>query len=271
MHKFNILIMLVLFYAACSNHREDYVARVGNSYLTNEDLSRMLPDGGLSKNVDKNYLNSFVSTWLNKEILYQKARQYHFDREEGVRAKVADFYRDLTIDSYVRYYLQTSVIIDESEIRDYYFKNKCSYIRDRDEAKIVHVLVQDFNDAMAIKSALAARNKSALDSFYRKYEFETAVVRRGESLGEIDRNIFETSPRSIIGPIASPYGFHIVDVLARYSAGSARSIDEVRDEINQLLTSKKIHEQYDHLVDSLLQDANYEIKDENIMTFMGSR
>jgi len=271
LHRLKFLLLLMLIVASCSKKKDDYIARVGNVYLTKDVLIRMLPDGGLAKNIDKNYVNSLVSTWVNKEILYQKARQYHFDREESVRAKVADFYRDLTIDSYTRYYLHTNVTIDENEIRDYYLKNKNSFVRDRDEAKIVHVLVQDFNDAMAIKSALTTRNKTALDSFYRKYKFETAVVRRGESLGEIDRNIFETLPRSIIGPIASPYGFHLVEVLARYSSGSKRTIDEVRDEISQLLTSKKIQNQYDSLVDSLLRNANYEIKDENISTFLGSR
>lgn len=271
MRNIFILLAIIIIYSTCSNHKDEYIARVGNTYLTKEDLMRMLPDGGLTKNVDKNHLNSLVSNWVNKEILYQKAHQYHFDREEGVRSKVADFYRDLTIDSYVRYFLQTNVSIDESEIRDYFLKNKNSFTRDRDEAKIVHVLVQDFNDAMAIKLALTSRNKGALDSFYSKYKFETSVVGRGESLGEIDRNIFETSPRSIIGPIASPYGFHIVEVLSRYTAGSTRNIDEVRDEISQLLTSKKILDRYDMLIDSLIRNANYEIKDENITNFLGSK
>lgn len=270
MRKDFLLMIFIFLWAACGNHKEDYIARVGNAYLTNEDLTRMLPDGGLSKDIDKNYLNSVVSNWINKEILYQKARQYHFDREEGVQARVADYYRDLTIDSYVRFFLQTNVTISEDEIRDYYLKNKKSFIRDREEAKIVHVLVEDFNDALAIKSAITSRNKNALDAFYSKYKFETSVVKRGESLEEIDRNIFETSPRSIIGPIASNYGFHIVEVLARYPIGSTRTIDEVRDEIYQILTQKKIQDRYNALVDSLVQSANYEIKDENISNFLNS-
>ncbi|MFH1214815.1 MAG: peptidyl-prolyl cis-trans isomerase [Candidatus Neomarinimicrobiota bacterium] len=269
--RYLIFFTLLFSFSLCSKSKDQYIARVGNVYLNQEDLIKMLPDGALNKNLTKNHLNSIVSSWVNKEILYQKARQYHFDREEGVRAQVADFYRDLTIDSYVRYFLQTSVTISEDEIRDYYLKNKNSFIRDCDESKITHVLVQEFNDAMAIKSALLTHNKNDLDSFYSKYNFETIVVKRGESLSEIDQNIFETRPRTIIGPIASPYGFHIVEVLARYSVGSTRTIDEVRDEINQLLTRIKIQERYDVLVDSLIHSANYEIKDENITNFLSNK
>lgn len=271
MRNIYFFFFLFIFITACSKQKNEYIARVGKTYLTKEDLAKMLPDGGVTKNIDKNHLNSLVSSWVNKEILYQKARQYHFDRDESVRSKVADFYRDLTVDSYVRYFLQSNVSIDENEIRDYYLKNKGGFIRDRDEAKITHVLVHDFNDAMAIKSALVSHNKDILDAFYLKYIFETSVVKRGESLGEIDQNIFETTPRSIIGPISSPYGFHIVEVLARYNSGTTKTIDEVRDEINQILTRKKIQDKYEVLVDSLVRNSNYEIKDENITNFLSNK
>lgn len=267
-----IYFLLILSgFSACSRPRGEYIARVGKSYLYKENLLNMLPDGRLSNNIDKNQLNSLVSSWVNKEILYQKACQYHFDRDESVRARVADFYRDLTIDSFVRYYLQTNISIDENEIHNYYLKNKSSFVRDREEAKITHVLIQDFSDAMAIKSAMLNHNKNELDAFYLKYKFETSIVKRGESLSEIDQNIFETAPRSIIGPISSAYGFHIVEVLDRYNSGSVKTIDEVRDEINQLLTRKKIQDQYNNLVDSLIQSASYEIKDENIINFLSNR
>ncbi len=271
MRRFLLIVFCLSLLHSCSKKNDEYIARVGRSYLTQSDLLKMLPNGQLTDNIDKNYLNSLVSSWINKEILFQKACQYHFDQDDNVRAKVADFYRDITIDSYVRYFLQTTVNIDDAEIRNYYLNNKNSYIRDRDEAKITHVLVHDFNDALAIKAALASHSKESLDVFFKKYKFETAIVKRGESLGEIDQNIFETAPRSIIGPISSPYGFHIVEVLARYNSGTLKTLDDVRDEIFQLLTQKKIQDQYEILIDSLAHNANYEIKDENITNLLSNR
>ena len=266
---FALLFSFILSW--CSKDKDQYIARVGPAYLTREKLSQMLPDEGLSNKLSKNYINSVVSAWVTREILFQKAKQYHFEREENIKAKVADFYRDLTIDAFTRYYLQTNVTISESEIRDYYLKNKNSFIRDRDEAKITHVLVQDFNDAMAVKTALQNRKKGELDALIKKYNFESKIIRRGESLGEIDQNVFEAGLRVLIGPIASSYGYHIIEVLERYQAGSLRSIDMVRDEIMQTLTQVKIQKNYNQLVDSLVNNADFEIRDENIANFLSSR
>jgi hypothetical protein len=58
---------------SCSRHKNDYIARVGKSFLTKDDLVKMLPEGAITKNTDKNLVNSLVSSWVNKEILYQKA------------------------------------------------------------------------------------------------------------------------------------------------------------------------------------------------------
>lgn len=272
MNKFYFfLLSSLLFFFSCSRHHDDYLARVGRSFLTKEDLAKMLPDAGLNPNISKNNVNSVVSSWVKKEVLFQQARSYHFDRDENIRARVNDFYRDLVIDAFIKYYLQTNVAISEDEIRNYYLQNKNSFIRDREEARVTHVIVQDFNDAMAIKTALASHNKAELDKFLQKYNFETKTVRRGESLSELDRTIFETSPRNILGPIATNYGYHIVEVLARFPVGSVRSLDEVRDDIYQKITQMKIQANYDRLLDSLLKDADYEIRDDNITNFLSKQ
>jgi hypothetical protein len=260
--------LLLFLCLSCHNRKINYIARVGNEYLTAEELLQKLPESSTMSPLSKNYVNSFVSAWVKKEVLFQQAKAMHFDRDPLIKARVEEYYRDLVIDAYVKYYFQTNITISEEEIRDYYLKNKNSFLRTREAVQITHVLVQDFNDAMAIKAALANHNKEQLDKYLSKYRFETKSVQRGESLSELDRTIFETPPRTILGPIATNYGYHIVEVLERYPLGSMKTLDEVRDEIYQILTQIKIREYYDQLITNQLKDADFEIKDDNLTNIM---
>ncbi|MFA4838311.1 MAG: peptidyl-prolyl cis-trans isomerase [Candidatus Neomarinimicrobiota bacterium] len=266
-----LLLVLIPFLFSCGTHSDEdnVIARVGKSALTQKDLQKMIPETRDLLSVNENFINAVVSNWVRKEMLYQKAKEYHFDRDEYLRVKVDHFLRDLTIDSYVRYLLQNNIKIAETEIVDYYSLNKTSFVRDKDEAKISHAVVKNFDEALKIKSTLVARNSDELDKLFTKYPFETKVIRRGESLEELDKTIFSGGPKQVCGPIASDYGFHIVEVLAINKAGTIRPVEEVRDEIIQRLTEQKIQEEYSQYVNSLLSTVNYEINQKNISKFLG--
>ncbi|MBU1066032.1 peptidyl-prolyl cis-trans isomerase [bacterium] len=210
------------------------------------------------------YLKSLTSNWIKNEILYQQAEKYHFDKEESIQYKMGNFKKQLIIDSYVHYLLQTNINVSENEIRNFYFQNRSSFLRDVDEAKVSHLIVEDFDESNRIKNILRSRNRREIDQLFNNYTFETKVVRRGESIKELDKTIFESTPRTVIGPIPSDYGYHIIEVISRSKAGSIRSIDDVRNEILQKLTQAKIQDYYNAYIDSLFSITDYEIKYENL-------
>jgi parvulin-like peptidyl-prolyl isomerase len=264
--RLQAFIPVLLFFSLCSkNHVPvDYLARVNDTYLTKDDLLKILPDPDNTKFADKDYIKSIISSWIENEIIYQRAKKYHFDRDESILYKVKKYEKELIIDSYIRYLMQSNVTVTENEIRDYYFKNRSSFTREFDEATVSHVVVNDFDEANRIKSVLESKKRSELDRLFQKHNFETKTISHGGAIKEIDRTIFETTPRRILGPIPTDYGYHIIEVLSRYRAGSVRSIDEVRDEILQQITQSKIQERYTALIDSLISSTDIEIRDENI-------
>lgn len=262
-----ILLLLLLFaFSFCSKTDKptNYIARVNDVYLDSDYLQKMYPDtdGEFSSNDD--YIKSIVSSWVKNEILYQQAKKHHFDKDESIQYKVQNYKKQLIIDSYVHYLLQTSIQVSEDEIRNFYIKNRRSFLRDVDEAKVSHLIIEDFDEANRIKNILRSRNRRDIDQLFNKYSFETKVVRRGESIKEIDKTIFESPPRNVLGPIPTDYGYHIIEVISRSKAGTIRSIDDVRNEILQKLTQSKIQEFYNSYIDSLFSITDYDIKSENI-------
>lgn len=261
-----IFILSLLLFTLCSKKQipVDYLARVNNNYLIKDELIKILPDPDDPRFADEDYIKSIISSWVEKEIIYQRAKKYHFDRDVSILYKVKIYEKELIIDSYIRYLMQSNVTVTENEIRDYYFKNRSSFTREFDEATVSHIVVNDFEEANRIKTVLESKKRNDLDKLFQQYNFETKTILRGVAIKEIDKTIFETTPRKMLGPIPTDYGYHIIEVLSRYRAGSVRTIDEVRDEILQQITQSKIQENYTTLIDSLISVSDIEIRDENI-------
>ena len=265
--KFYLICLLsILFFCGCGSQQKetDFIARVGKAELTETELRSILSDSYENRIMNQDYLNSLVTSWTKKEILFQKARDFHFHEDPAIKFKVADFYRDLTINAYIKYHIQTNVSFTEEEIRDYYQKNRRSFIRDTDEAKVSHVIINDLDEAERVLSILRSRNSSDRESLFSQYAFETKIIRKNESLKEINNTVFNTRPRTLLGPIPSDYGYHIIEVLDRYEPGTVRPYDEVRDEIIDRITQHKIQEYYTVLVDSLIDHSDYEINENKL-------
>ena len=59
-------------------------------------------------------------------------------------------------------------------------------------------------------------------------------------MAELDREIFSNNQtNTVIGPIKTEYGYHVIEVLGRFSAGTQIDVDEVYDEIYQRLLNQK--------------------------------
>ena len=249
-------LMLVLF-LSCSKEKlpENYIARVGNSFLTSKDM----PEFDISTPQN---LKNYVSNWIVDEVLYKEAVKYHFDKDETIEKKVQDYKKQLVIDEFIKFFVNSRVKTSDEEIRNYYLSHRKLFTRHRDEAKVVHIVVKSFEEAKRIKTVFLSNNINELEKLHRKYRFETKVITKGQPIAELDKTIFETPVRKVLGPIATDYGYHVIKILEIKRKGTIKPLDEVRDEIIHRLTQLKIQKAYETLVDSLLSKYKYEIKTE---------
>lgn len=250
-------ILMLIFFLSCSHEEfpENYIAKVENSFLTSEDI----PEFNLKT---PQYLKNYVSNWIVDEVLYKEAVKYHFDRDEAIEKKVQDYRKQLAIDEFIKFFVNSKVKISDEEIRNYYLSHRKLFTRHSDEAKVVHIVVKDFKEAKRIKAIFLSNNISELEKLHRKYRFETKIITKGQPIGELDKTIFETPVRRVLGPIATDYGYHVIKILETKRKGTVKPLDEVRDEIIHRLTQIKIQKAYEALVDSLLSKYKYEIKAE---------
>ncbi|MBN2281318.1 MAG: peptidyl-prolyl cis-trans isomerase [Candidatus Marinimicrobia bacterium] len=273
MKKTIFILISIFLLTGChkKNKGYQYIARVDDSFLTQEELLEMIErktTGGIK---EENFINSIITDWVKDEIIFQKAKKEHFDKDKNIKNKVEDYCRSLVIDEYLKNHFQSTVTISNKEIEDFYESNKESFLLEKDALKISHIFVEDYNDANIIKSTLQSINIKDKKELYKKYKFETRIIKKGEVVKDINTELFERSTLRIVGPVSSNYGFHIIEILEQFKNGEYLPLDAVRDDIYEILMQQKNKSEYIVFTDSIISIADFEIKKEKLEQVVKSK
>ncbi len=88
---FLFLLAAALIGCGKESRRTDYVARVNNSYLTEQDIEKII-----SSTPGKNfYRNEIIRNWIDREVLYQKAVDEGITRQEEYKLIIEDSKKEL--------------------------------------------------------------------------------------------------------------------------------------------------------------------------------
>ena len=159
---------------ACSlrngaSDRDPAVARVGESYLRESDLERMMPQEVLLAD-SAEMAEKRVSAWVLQQVLLQKA-QANLDEAtcRHIERKIDAYRASLMVFSYeekiTRQLLDT--IVQERDITDYYEKNKDQFVLKSNIVRLRFVKVaKDAKKMEALKKGLFDKNLGEGDNLY---------------------------------------------------------------------------------------------------------
>ena len=273
MKKYIPLLLIILLLTNCSKkqNKSNFIARVDESYLSKNDLTEILERKKLENNLDPNTLKSVVTKWVKDEIIFQRAKKEHFDKDKNIKKKVEEYYRSLVLDEYLKNHFQSNVTISNKEIEDFYNTNKEMYLLDKKALKISHVFVEDYNDANVIKSILQSIDVNKKKELHEKYNFEIRIIKKGEVVKDINTELFERSNARIVGPVSSNYGFHIIEILEKYKTGEYLPLSFVRDDIYEKIMQQKNKSEYIVFSDSIISIADFEIIEDKLEGIIKSK
>lgn len=265
MNKSITIFLIGLLLTSCSKKKsgQDYIARVDDSYLSTEEIEKIIKTQDLDIN-DASIGKSIITKWVKEEIIYQKAKKEHFDKDNDIKRKVENYYRSLVVDEYLKYHFQSDVTISNQEIEDYYNKNKDMFRLNTEALKISHIFVEDYNDAKTIKSILESYIEEDKKELYKKYKFDTKIIQKGEIVKDLNTELFEKKNNKIVGPVSSNYGFHIIEILDRYSKNDYKPLSIVRDEIYNTIMQEKNKSDYILFTDEIISNSDYEIDEKKL-------
>ncbi|MBD3917583.1 peptidylprolyl isomerase [Paenibacillus sp. PR3] len=198
-------------------------------------------------------LNIIISSMGSRENFEQALEQYQMTEK--------DLYPNLLNQARLRKLLIAQVKITDSEISSYYNQNKDSF-NTPEQVKASHILVDTKAEADAIYTQL--KNGADFAQLAQEKSIDTGSGVGGGDLGYFERGMmvteFEDAAFSLkVGEISSPvqsqFGYHII-LVTDHKAAVTKTLEDVKDQIKETLTSQKIYELSQTFVSDLRAKAD---------------
>ena len=112
-------ILLLLTQASCIKNKEgpNIVVRVGETALTEEDLSS-------SALFTPEARASYINNWINTELLFQAGGSVGLDKDLIIEEQISLYRKKVIGQSFLDTKIQGAVSVTKEEIRNYYKKIK---------------------------------------------------------------------------------------------------------------------------------------------------
>jgi peptidyl-prolyl cis-trans isomerase C len=263
MKNINYLITFsfgVFFLFGCNKNNEipaDLIAQVNDSYLRKENVNNGLP-AGLPDDTKLSMKKMIIKRWVENEILYQSAIKEGIQWTEDELFSIEKYKKSLLVQRFLNNKLNKNYRVSEKEIENNYDDNLKEFTRTEDEVHIIHLLIENRDNAIfnEIKEA------DDLRQIIKKYYFDTrstyespngdlGYIAVSSLPGFLQKNLKNLKTGAISSYAKSEFGYHFIQLLDKQKKGSVRDIELVKDEIVRRLKWQKREHEYERLMDEI--------------------
>ncbi|ARA92206.1 hypothetical protein AWN76_002785 [Rhodothermaceae bacterium RA] len=249
----------------------DYLARVGDAYLTEADLAAALE--GLNPGEDSSYVRQqIIEQWITNELLYQEARRRGLADDEEVRRLLQENERSVLISALLaRLYDEAPAEPSPEEIQAYFERNK-EQLRLREPFVQVYYLFTPAEDSARtarsrMQQALSAGTLEAeWPALAARFSADAALSLELAATLYPEARLFSVSPAVLerlqrmregeLSPVlATDEAYHVVYLARRVPAGTIPELAWVEDEVRQRLVIQTRKQMYARQVQRLRNEA----------------
>lgn len=260
MKFFLIFILLLIAVSSCNQSSDlpaDLVAQVNDAYLVRDELNSGVPPE-LSEEIKLSLKKMLIKKWVEDEIIYQTAVNEGIKLSDHELFLIENYKKSMLVQRYLDTKLNKNYLVSQKEIEDNYDDNKKEFIRQKDEVHIIHLLIENRDNAIFNE----IRESNDLSEIIKKYYFDTRSTFESpngdlgyveiESLPErIQYTVKRLKTGAISAPINSEHGYHFIQLLDRQNGGSQIDLELVRDEIVRRIKWQKREQERQRLLDEL--------------------
>jgi len=309
--KFLTLVILLLI-ATTLHAGQRVVARVNGVELTERQLNRvmneLMPMMFYHKTISPDKLKKLrrqaMDELIKRELYYLEAKRLgmkaerslieegikkiksRFPSEEAFRQALkregiteddlrSEVEWDLLVRRFIKEEIKKKAEVSDEELRDYYEKNKESFVRP-EAVRIRHILIrvdpsatpEEKKEKKSLAEDILRRLKEGEDFAELAYKYsednwyvkggDLGLVHRGRLLPELEKVAFQLKDGEVSGLIKTIYGYHIIK--KEGSAPPTRmKFEEVRAKLKRDLEQKRRQEIEERLLNRLKSEAQIEV------------
>jgi peptidyl-prolyl cis-trans isomerase C len=255
---------VALVFSCTQKPQSPVVARVGHSILTLDNLFKSIPSE-YSDFVTREQMVNYVKQWIDNEILYQEALHQNLDKEDEIKERLRRMKQDLLCAEIINRNAGSpqNIQIADDMIRSYYEENKKKFLRTKDAVRYIQIVVDDASTAWTVRGKLTPDNFFFCASQYSKIPCPDPRTVPYVSLDEIPPQIAKEISMLKVGgssnPVKTDLGYHIVRLLDKQAKGTIRLIDEVREDIINILSTKTQNASIERMLSGLRSKMEVEV------------
>lgn len=269
--KIIFLLILVFILIGCqkSKEPEQYIARVGDSYLTDEYISEYLKQYNDSSNLQYKLI---LKKWIENEVLYLEASRKNIKESLKIKKQIEDVKKQLIVNEFLENEIYSKeIIITDEEINEYYRTHNEEFVLSEDAIKLNVITFKDRKPATYFRAEILRSDdwNSTLNKLVDDTSTSSMIVSTGSSqlytqmtlypveLWKIAQNL---QKNEVSFPVRIGTYFYVIQLLDRFPQNTIAPIDLVREEIKSRLLIEKRKKVYADLVSSLLEKYKTEIE-----------
>ncbi len=261
MRRCYLLVLPLLLACGTAGPEKDVVAQVGTRALSASELETILPYGARAGERQR-----ILENWIGRELLYQEALERKLHEDTRLREQLERTRRDLLVAALLdAEFGRAEVIVDENAILQYYQEHEDDFHREESEIHVRHILLASKREANARRAAL--QRGSDFAEVARESSEDVDTRDQGGDLGFFAQEgepvlwqACEDLELNLVSrPIRTEYGYHLLEVLARFEAGTLRPLEQVRPQIVEAIVWQQHHQRMDQLVESLKKTKDWAI------------
>jgi len=242
--------------------RDKVLAEVNGVELTYGYLLDQFPEEYQSSLTPVQISNA-VETWIETELLYQKAINDDFQNKEYIKNQIEQKKKELIALSYVEQSLAETIELSDEEIDSAYNANKQRFVASEDLFHLNHIVLPSKASAEAVITRL--NNGDDFGSLAIDYSEDEDSRHNGGDIGLVPLSAFEPSMAESLqklekGGFSAPLQsqsnfFHIFKLQNKYVAGTVLPLDQIRSDVAQSLFAEKQQIMYEDYIQGLLESA----------------